>query len=190
MPLLRAISYHLLKHRNELDIKSLTDCLFALNQLNFKDTVSIIIQNFVLEVTKVNLHSQKTFLKLIPTHILIQNLLEGISDSLEQKLTELIQLEKSNDKSDITQEQQVMLARSILTSLGQMKFRHTGLLDNLCKLITSKIVDGASTEEHLLKTKDFASFLMTTASLDYCPKNSETLYEVCMNMERPEPKFS
>merc|ERR1719361_2192907 len=112
MPLLRAISYHLLKHRNELDIKSLTDCLFALNQLNFKDT----------------------------------NLLEGISDSLEQKLTELIQLEKSNDKSDITQEQQVMLARSILTSLGQMKFRHTGLLDNLCKLITSKIVDGASTE--------------------------------------------
>ena len=116
--------------------------------------------------------------------ILIQNLLEGICNSLEQKVADVIHLDESNDMMNITQDQQIMLSRSILTSLGQIKFRHTGLLDNICKLLTSKIVDGSKcTEgEALLKTKDLASFLLTTATLDYCPKNSDTLYEVLLSM--------
>ena len=56
--------------------------------------------------------------------ILIQNLLEGICNSLEQKLADVIHLDESNDMMNITQDQQIMLSRSILTSLGQIKFRH------------------------------------------------------------------
>jgi len=139
MPLLKAISYHLIKRRNELDIKALSDCLFAMNQLSFKDN----------------------------------SLLDAICDSINQKLIS----SDSDGLLNITEEQQIMLARSILTSLGQLKFLNTGLLDNLCMMLSSKIVDNTNNDKSILKSKDFASFLMTTSTLNYCPKNSDALYE-------------
>ena len=78
----------------------------------------------------------------------------------------------------ITEEQQVMLIRSLLTSLGQLKFRHERLLDSLCSLLTSKVKDTENIDKCNVKTKDLAAFLLTTATLDYCPKNSSKLYEV------------
>ena len=104
LPLLRAISYHLLKRRSELSLKLLSDCMFALNQLTFKDT----------------------------------ELLEGLCDVAEQKIA----ISDIGEISDIKPEQQVMLARSMLTSLGQLKFRHQGILDALCTLLTMKLDGG------------------------------------------------
>ena len=71
-----------------------------------------------------------------------------------------------------------MLIRSLLTSLGQLKFRHKGLLDCLCALLTSKVNDEENIHKCSLKSKDLAAFLLATATLDYCPKNSSKLYEV------------
>ena len=96
-------------------------------------------------------------------------------DSVNQKLIS----SDSDGLLNITEEQQIMLARSILTSLGQLKFLNTGLLDNLCMMLSSKIVDNTNNDKSILKSKDFASFLMTTSTLNYCPKNSDALYEVC-----------
>lgn len=70
-----------------------------------------------------------------------------------------------------------MLIRSLLTSLGQLKFRHVKLLDSLCAVLTSKITDKENMDESNVKTKDLAAFLLTTATLNYCPKNSSKLYE-------------
>ena len=84
----------------------------------------------------------------------------------------------SGELSNIAEEQQVMLIRSLLTSLGQLKFRHKELLDSLCALLTSKINEEKNMDECNVKTKDLAAFLLTTAALDYCPKNSGKLYEV------------
>ena len=101
-------------------------------------------------------------------------MLEALSESINAKLTST----DSNDLCNITEEQQVMLARSMLTSLGQIKFLHTSLLDTLCMVLSSKIVEIGSKEDNILKPKDLASFLMTTATLNYCPKDSDKLYEV------------
>ena len=103
-----------------------------------------------------------------------QNLLEAITDSLNNKLTST----DSNELVTITEEQQLMLTRSIHTSLGQIKFLHAGLLDTLCTVLSSKIEDNPNNYQNLLKPKDFASFLMTTATLNYRPKDSDKLYEV------------
>ena len=135
LPLLRILSYHLLKRRSELSLKLLSDCMFSLNQLTFKDT----------------------------------ELLEGLCDLAEQKISNL----ETGEMSDVTPEQQVMLARSMLTSIGQLKFLHIGLLDSLCALLTLKL-DG---RENFVKNRDLTTFLLTTAILNYCPKNSAKLYE-------------
>ena len=141
LPLLRALSYHLVKRRSELSAKLLSDCMFALNQLNFKDT----------------------------------GLLEGLCDAAEQKVA----LSDIGEISVIKPEQQVMLARSMLTSLGQLKFRHQGLLDGLCTLMTAKLEGGENIDGYV-KNRDLTTFLLTTATLDYCPQNSEKLYEAAI----------
>ena len=40
VPLLRSLSYHLTRAINELDLKTISDCLFAVKELSFKDAVS------------------------------------------------------------------------------------------------------------------------------------------------------
>ena len=37
VPLLKSLTFYLTKHRNMLDIKQISDCLFALKQLSYKD---------------------------------------------------------------------------------------------------------------------------------------------------------
>ena len=77
--------------------------------------------------------------------------------------------------------QQLMLARSILTSLGLLKFRHKELLNSICALMSEKLDknEGAGSEcASMLMPKDQTAFLMTTATLNYIPVNSEKLYQV------------
>ena len=102
--------------------------------------------------------------------------MDGLCDLAEQKFT----ISDVGELSEITQEQQILLARSILTSLGQMKYLHKGLLDSLATLMTSKLNDGGNINETALQSKDLAAFLLATATLNYCPNNSEKLYEVCL----------
>ena len=76
---------------------------------------------------------------------------------------------------------QLFLARSILTSLGQLKFRHKELLNSICALMSEKLDknEGAGSEDaSMLMPKDQTAFLMTTATLNYIPVNSEKLYQV------------
>ena len=86
-------------------------------------------------------------------------------------------LRVAGNLSEITQEQRIMLVRSLLTSLGKLKFRHKGLLDCLCANMASEINEECP-EASLLKNKDMAAFLLTTATLNYCPQTSDKLYEV------------
>jgi hypothetical protein len=39
-------------------------------------------------------------------------------------------------------------------------------------------------DESNVKTKDLAAFLLTTATLNYCPKNSSKLYEVIFKRKK------
>ena len=78
-----------------------------------------------------------------------------------------------------------MLARSILTSLGLLKFRHKELLNSICALMSEKLdkTEGAGSEcASMLMPKDKTAFLMTTATLNYIPVNSEKLYQVNSDM--------
>ena len=43
VPLLRSLSYHLMRNREELDLRTISDCLFALKQLSFKDSVIVLL---------------------------------------------------------------------------------------------------------------------------------------------------
>ena len=83
--------------------------------------------------------------------------------------------------SEIKPKQQVMLARSMLTSLGQLKVRHAGCLDAITKLLTDKLVDAEGVRDCVIKNKDLSAFLLSTAALDYCPQKSEKLYQVRSN---------
>ena len=107
-------------------------------------------------------------------HYFLKELLEGLCDVAEQKIA----MSDIGEMSDIKPEQQVMLARSMLTSLGQLKFRHQEVLDALCTLLTVKLVGEENTNGCVVKSRDLTTFLLTTAILDYCPQNSGKLYEV------------
>lgn len=63
--------------------------------------------------------------------------------------------------------------RSILTSLGQLKYRHRPLLDAIAAKMVSqiKVDDG-------LKVKDLLAFLITAANLNYVPEGSSGLFKV------------
>ena len=85
----------------------------------------------------------------------------------------------------LNERQQLTITRSILTSLGLLKFRHKELLNSICALMSEKLdknewpgSEGAS----MLMPKDQTAFLMTTATLNYVPVNSEKLYQVNINM--------
>jgi hypothetical protein len=39
VPLLRSLSYHLTRAVDELDLKTISDCIFAVKELSFKDIV-------------------------------------------------------------------------------------------------------------------------------------------------------
>ncbi len=61
------------------------------------------------------------------------------------------------------------VVRSLLTSLGQLRFLHEKLLDQLTSWMTEHITE--------LKEKDLVTFALTTASLNYVPRDSDALYK-------------
>ena len=67
----------------------------------------------------------------------------------------------------------VSVVRSIVNSIGQLGMYHKGLLDGISKLYEQQIKDGVKLDQ-----RDLTSFLMTTATLNYCPIDSDKVYEV------------
>ena len=78
---------------------------------------------------------------------------------------------KQNHESKI--EISSFVLRSIVNSLGQLKFYHAEFLDEISSWYCQKIKDGSK-----LHQRDLLAFLMTTATVNYCPKDSDTIYEV------------
>lgn len=127
VPVLRALGYHLIKSKDELDLKSISDVLFALNKLAFRDV----------------------------------ELMEGLCD----RATSALLLSTSEVDYAPTS-----VIRSMLTSLGQSRLRHTPLLDQITTWLTNN--------EDKLESKDLLAFLLTTASLNYVSPGSEHLLTV------------
>merc|ERR1719411_360954 len=80
VPLLKAISFYICKHKNMLDIKQISDCLYSFNKLSFKDKISV----------------------------------ESLCSELVNKVAEV---------------ESAPVLRSLLTSLGQLKYRHIPVMD-------------------------------------------------------------
>ena len=80
VPLLKTISFYICKHKNMLDVKQISDCLFSFNQLSFKD----------------------------------KNVVESLCNELVTKVPEVAAS---------------AVLRSILMSLGQLKYLHAPLID-------------------------------------------------------------
>ena len=104
----------------------------------------------------------------------LKELLESLCEVAENKFA----ISDIGEISEIKPKQQVMLARSMLTSLGQLKFRHRGCLDAITKLLTAKLEDAEGVHDGVVQNKDLSAFLLGTAALNYCPQNSEKLYQV------------
>ena len=56
-----------------------------------------------------------------------------------------------------------------------MGFFHEELFDQITKCYVGQIKAG----ELKLAEKDLLAYLMTTATVNYCPNNSDIIYEVC-----------
>ena len=91
----------------------------------------------------------------------LQDFLESLCAAAEKRLDE--------PSTKVT-----LVMRSFLTSLGQIKFRPKKLLD--------KISDKMMEHESELQNKDLITFLVTMATLNYVPQNSDKLYEVMLKL--------
>ena len=76
----------------------------------------------------------------------------------------------ASKKLDHPSDRLILILRSILTSLGQIRFRPAKLIDQ----ISQKLLE----HEAELQNKDLIAFLVATATLNYVPKDSDKLYEV------------
>ena len=65
-----------------------------------------------------------------------------------------------------------------MNSLGMMGF----FLEELFDQITNWYVGQIKDEGLKLAEKDLLAYLITTATVNYCPKNSDILYEVRMHV--------
>jgi len=128
--LIKAITFYLTKHRNLLDIKQLSDSLFALNVLSFKD----------------------------------QTILDRLCEEIETK---------------IAGTENPAVLRSILTSLGQLRFPCRGVVD--------RVLDWYQERLHLLGSRDMASILVTLANLNHVPsENNDKLMTHLSSSMSPE----
>ena len=91
-------------------------------------------------------------------------------DFIESLLIHGLTVLKQNHESKI---EISAVLRSIVNSLGQLKFYHAEFMDEISSWYCQKIKDGTK-----LHHKDLLAFLMTTATINYCPKDSDTIYEV------------
>lgn len=101
----------------------------------------------------------------------MQDLLESLST---RAVNELDRLKMPNEAAEtevtMTDKKLFTVLRTILITVGQMRFLSTDLLDSIC----SKMTDSAD----VLGSRELVAFLVTTATLNYQPKNSEKLYDV------------
>ena len=128
VPLLKAITFYLTKHRGLLDVKQLADALYSLNRLSFKDPVA----------------------------------LEKICSELEMKVSN-------------TGEEGGAVLRSVLTSLGQLRYLSTGLTDAICSWYQAR---------EKVEERDMVTLLVTLSNLNYkSPKHTEMLQKFAMSLE-------
>ena len=100
VPLLKAISFYICKHKNMLDIKQISDCLYSFNKLSFK-------------VKSVSVSSRNADC-LVDVCWQDQTTVETLCSELVPRVPDL---------------QASPVLRSLLTSLGQLKFRHPPLME-------------------------------------------------------------
>jgi len=123
VPLLKSLTFYLTKHKNMLDIKQISDCLFALNQLSYKD-----------------------------------------HDTLERLCVQLESHIQDTDSSAVL--------RSILTSLGQLKFLHSPVVDRIMAWHQARLDNNIP-----MATKDMTTLLMTCATLNHNSLQHSSLLE-------------
>jgi hypothetical protein len=128
LPLLKALGYHLARKRDLTDLKMVSDSLFAVNQLAFKD----------------------------------QDLLESLCVNGVNAL-ETFSPDEPNSAA----------VRSLITSLGQIGFCHRDLLNRITVWFKSRL-----TLQQNLDNRDLVAYLLTTATLNYLPSDSEPIYQV------------
>ena len=129
VPLLKTITYYIVKHKSMLNIKQTSDCLFALNKLSFKDPST----------------------------------LQMLCDHMET----LIQDTKSP-----------AVLRSVLISLGQLKYLNTSVLDRIMDWHKARLDKNIA-----MSTKDMTTLMMTCATLNYNPVQSNSLLEVSIPVQ-------
>ena len=128
VPLLKALTFYLTKHRGLLDVKQLADALYSLNQLSFKDPVA----------------------------------LEKICSELEVKVGN-------------TGEEGAAVLRSVLTSLGQLRYLSPGLIDAICSWYQAR---------EKVEERDMVTLLVTLSNLNYkSPRHTEMLQKFALSLE-------
>ena len=91
--------------------------------------------------------------------MLLQDLLDALCHAAVKKLDKSHNVEKLN-----------VILRSMLTCLGQIRYRPRKLLDK----IASTMIE----EKNQLDNRDLLAFVVTTGTLNYAPQNSDKLYSV------------
>jgi len=123
VPLLKSLTFYLTKHKNMLDIKQISDCIYAMSSLSYKD-----------------------------------------HDTLERFCTELENHIHDTDKSAVI--------RSILISLGQLKFLHAPLMNRIMAWYQARLDNNIP-----MTTKDMTTTLLTCATLNHKPIQQNALLE-------------
>ena len=150
LPLLKAIAFYICKHKNMLDIKQISDCLYSFNQLSFK----------VMSVVDLRNDDWRA-------DVCFQDKI-----SVESLCSELVNKVAEVESSPVL--------RSLLTSLGQLKYRHLPLMDAIMSWYQAKLDIGTP-----LATKDMTTLVRTLASINYCPeKHSKLLNHVVQEISQ------
>jgi len=124
IPVLRSVGFHIAKNRAFLDLKEISDVLYAFNKLSFKD----------------------------------QETIEKICFALEPLITDDV------DNRNVR--------RSIITSLGQLKFVHPEVLDRVCDYYDSRLK-----ENKLVDSRDLSTLVITLANLNHIPFDKENFFQ-------------
>lgn len=125
VPLLKSLSFYICKHKSSLDVKQISDCLFAFTQLSYKD-----------------------------------------KDTAEKLCNEMV--------GKVAEVEATPVLRSVLRSLGQMKYLHTPLLEAIMTWYTRDL----ESEARRMEVKDMTTLLLTLATLDHVPLEHSRLLDL------------
>lgn len=131
--MLKSLCFYIVKNKNVLDIKQLSDTLFALNQLSFRVSW---------------MYNKACYLRNCPCQDL---------STVESVCGECVQHVAGVQSSPVL--------RSLLTSLGLLRYCHPALVDSI---LTWYQAHTAS-----LTPRDMTSLLMSLASMDYSVTEGE-----------------